>query len=163
MGERGKKQQPKAVANLKGTLEKSRYDGVISEHGVVFIKSMPRIPDRLDENGGKMWTDIFQAVAGMDKYIAIQDTFQLEELCYNYQLMQIAKEGIKKGVVIQEQTKNGLITKTNPHLRVYNEAFANFNRLCNLFGLSPSSRGDIKFFEKGDGNQKPTGVKPLEL
>lgn len=140
--------QPAAMAKLKGYYRADRHRDEIADGGILFLSSVPEPPERLTEHGRKFWNDILGEAIHIKNYIAIQDIFMFEELCYNYQMMTNAKIDIEM-FGISEVGEDGIRRKSIGYT-IYKEASKDFAILCKEFGLSPSSRTGIKIVSNSE-------------
>lgn len=154
---KGPATQPTALVKLKGNYRPSRYKDDLAEEGVVFLTDIPEVPKFLEEEGKEFWLSILSEAINIVGYIAVQDIFMFEELCYNYQVMVNAKKDIKK-FGNTEINKNGQRTKSIGYI-IYNESLKNFQSLCREFGLSPSSRTGVKLSQQTKKNQPFSDIK----
>lgn len=146
IGKRGPKKQPAELAKLKGTFEARRYGGTDDIGEFIFLTTKPNPPERLGLNGAEMWNRIFDCIIHIANYISIQDCISLEQICYNYQIMNEAQDDLdKNGITITTVTQKGENKQVNPAFKVYNETYRNFLSGLREFGLTPSSRGSIQF------------------
>lgn len=154
MKKNGPAPMPAAIAKLKGNYKKSRYGSEVEPNLTDNnLSSIPQVPPRLDNEGGRFWTAILSDAVKIDGYMANWDLFIFEELCYNYQTMIAAKKDI-------EINGNTSISPAGVRVhsigyKIYKESSKDFIQLCREFGLSPSSRSGIVLMTKGKEDNEP--------
>ncbi len=133
----GPRTQPASILKQKGTYRPDRHKDEPAAKGLPFIENIPTPPDKLSEEGSKEWLRILSSTVRVSNYIALNDLSAFEQHCTNYELLRQA---------IDELKENGNIIKgkVSPYFKVYNELLKNYNRSCQEFGLTPSSRTKIK-------------------
>lgn len=147
----GFKKQPTAIVKAKGYYRADRYPDEAVENGVVFLTTVPEPPLRLKGEGVNFWNSILGEAIHISGYIAVQDIFIFEQLCYTFQTMTSAQSDIELfGNTEIDQNGN---RRPSAGYRIYKESLKDFITLCREFGLSPSSRGNIKFTAKGEGKK----------
>lgn len=147
----GPQVQPAAIAKLKGTYREDRYKDQLAEDGLVFLSRVPEPPEILNEDGKYFWNSILTQGVAISGYIAVQDIFIFEELCFTYQQMSAAKKDIKKSGNTNVD-ENGNRHKSIAYI-IYKEALKDFGVLCREFGLSPSSRTGMKIATRGENKE----------
>lgn len=143
------KKQPEAIARLKGVYKPSKYPDSIQDAGITYLTAVPEPPDRLNAIGQKFWIDILSGAVHIQKYIAVNDIFIFEELCYCYQIMTAAKKDVE--MFGHSEMYGGRRVRSFGSM-MYKDALQDFTRLCREFGISPSSRSNIKF-QGGDSEE----------
>ena len=145
MGLRGYKQQPAAIAKMKGTFRKKRYNDMENLE-LTFLEDLPEPPDNLNKDGIIFWNTILSELIKVNGLMAITDLPAFSRLCYYYQTMMECDRILEKsGKTIID--KNG-IEKINPNWPISNDAYKNYISLSREMGLTPSSRTNIKIEPK---------------
>jgi len=132
MGKRGFVRQPEAIAKMKGTYRKDRYNNsTVNVIGLEYLDHVPEPPKHLNEEGINYWNTSLSHLIKIKFLIAKVDLYIFADLCYNYQLI---IECINK----LELSKGSL--GKNPYQSILNKSIKTYLGLCREFGLTPSSR-----------------------
>jgi P27 family predicted phage terminase small subunit len=146
MGKRGVAKQPMAIAKLKQTFRKDRYKNNMENIEIGYLESIPEPPTNLKKDGIIFWHTILGELIKVNGLMAFTDLPAFGRLCYYYQIMiecDVIIEKVGKTII----DKNG-IEKINPNWQISNDAYKNYIALSREFGLTCSSRANIKIEPK---------------
>jgi len=133
---------PAAIAKLRGTYRKDRHSDEMASLELPFLDYIPEPPIHLNSIGADYWQTNLRELIKIKGLIAFTDLPAFEFLCYFYQTM-IECDGVlnQNGKTFQDGNGN---FKTHPAWKIYNDSFKNYLLLCSHFGLTPSSRTNLK-------------------
>lgn len=146
-GKRGFATQPEAIAKQKGTYRKDRYikDSQKNE-GLEYLNHVPKPPEHLNKVGIEFWNTNLEYLIQVNELIATIDLYLFAELCYIWQTM---AECMDK---INEFGLTTIDNKGNKKVSIYYQTYMRFNKtflaLSRDFGMTPSSRSNMKFEPK---------------
>jgi len=137
---RGKPQQPSAIAKLKGTYQKCRYEEGLDDKMNFIYNTIPNPPDHLTKTGQKFWIEVLSQTQKVNGYLSFIDLGVFTVLCEIYEEMVSLQKSTGDLVIIH---KNGS-ESINPRHRHLRELRRQYLEYCREFGFTPSSRGKIK-------------------
>lgn len=106
---------------------------------------LPKPPDYFDDVAKKIWQKVTRNLRDL-KMLCEVDYELLSAYCFQLSIIErTAKELAKpSGLLIKFKNKAGATNLIpHPHVKIYNDALSQANRLAAQFGFSPSSRTRI--------------------
>lgn len=138
MGKGGFAPKPTAIRKAEGNRGKRPYN----QQEPVAVKKIPPCPKHLDDKAKTEWRWISKRLLEMGCLGEI-DKAQLALYCQAYSRWEQAEEQIQTSSLLYRDAKTNA-PKINPYLKVANAAMDQLNRYLQQFGMSPSSRTQIK-------------------
>jgi P27 family predicted phage terminase small subunit len=132
----GRKKEPKALQLAKGNPGKRP----MNDEEPVPKFEMPKCPDFLDETAREEWFWISQELFEMG-VLALTDKTALAMYCQSFSRWAQAEEFLQREGFIVEGERG---TKINPYISIAQRAMADCRALLSDFGLTPSSRANLK-------------------
>jgi len=147
MGKRGFAPKPTAIKRAEGNPGKRP----LNENEPKPVRRIPPCPSHLNAEAKKEWRWISKKLLKMG-VLGEVDKAQLALYCQAYARWVEAELKIQESPLLYREARTG-VPKVNPYLKVANVAMDQLNRYLQQFGMSPSSRTQIKAemdeFEEG--------------
>lgn len=140
----GRKRIPDEIKKLKGTAQKCRLAKTPATNNAMGVMIVPpKPPTWLDKQARK----IFSVKAAQLSLVGIVTPFDVELLSAYAASMslvvQASTEIQSQGITIIHATKTGVVTVSNPAIKIMNDNIKVINQIGAQFGFSPSSRASI--------------------
>jgi P27 family predicted phage terminase small subunit len=150
MGKRGPAKKP---TKLKVFRRPSRE--VANEMQVPELNELPQAPDYFDAEAQKVWNMSVTRLKSLGMLHDV-DIPLLETYCLQCSILNKSARALKKeGIVVLVTTKSGSYEIPSPHIKIYNTANTQIQKIAAHFGFSPSTRASISAPEKPRDNKDP--------
>lgn len=151
----GKVKQPKAIAILKGTDRKDRYEETIPDSQVGFVSTIIEPPSILtSEHAKQYWVSVLSEAQHIYGWIAKIDLGLFTNLCVTYGMLCEAQ------IKVQECQYNGFVDESDKGtrsvsatLKAYIALSDQFLKLSKEFGITPSARGSLKLTQRNSKSE----------
>lgn len=150
MGKRGPAKKP---TKLKVFKRPSRQ--VQNEMEVPEMETMPAAPDYFDADAVKIWETSVKRLKDLGMLHDV-DIPLLETYCLQCSILNKSARALKKeGLLVLITTKSGSYEIPSPHIKIYNTANTQIQKIAAHFGFSPSTRASISVPEKKKDSSDP--------
>jgi P27 family predicted phage terminase small subunit len=150
MGKRGPAKKP---TKLKVFRRPSRE--VQNEMTVPEMDILPPAPDYFEADAVKIWNTSAKRLKDLGMLHDV-DIPLLETYCLQCSILNKSARALKKeGLVVEVTTKSGSYEIPSPHIKIYNTANTQIQKIAAHFGFSPSTRASISAPEKPKNNNDP--------
>lgn len=157
MGKRGPRKLPARIHERRGTKKKCRH----AEPDVAAVSGVPAPPADLGDVARQAWNDIGKKLlaAGL---ITELDELALRLLCESWELYELAKAETSVIGSLTSITEKGNVIQ-NPAIGIRNKAWAQIVKLCQEFGLTPSSRTGLNAETKPPEDESLAILRGLKI
>ena len=144
----GQKKIPVELQKAKGTYRSHRDNSEIdSIKALLFVnEQLPLPPEELNENEKRYWMGAMVEFGRVHGWVAHSDLFMLKRWCVNAALLdRLDLKCNDADEIIYNAAGNEVV---NPVFKLRESTEKTFRSLCSEFGLSPSSRTNIKLAQQ---------------
>lgn len=150
MGKRGPMKKP---SNLKVFKRPCRETP--NEMQIPPMEGMPIAPEYFDAEATKVWNTSVCRLMELDM-LRDTDIPLLETYCLQCSMLAKSAKSLKKeGLTVMVTTKSGSYEIPSPHIKIYNTANTQIQKIAAHFGFSPSTRASISMPEKPKDEDNP--------
>lgn len=150
MGKRGPAKKP---TKLKVFKRPSRE--VANEMTVPELNDLPTAPDYFEADAVKIWDISIKRLKDLGMLHDV-DIPLLETYCLQCSMLNKSARALKKdGLLTTITTKSGEYEIPSPHIKIYNTANTQIQKIAAHFGFSPSTRASISVPEKKKDSSDP--------
>jgi P27 family predicted phage terminase small subunit len=154
-GKRGFCTQPEAIAKKKGTYRNDRYKKETTKlEGLEYLNHVPEPPEHLNKVGIEFWNTNLEYLIQVNELIATIDLYSFGQLAYKWQSMSECTAKIKEFGILQTDNKGNV--RESVYYKTYIRMNKTFLEISRHFGMTPSSRSNMKF------EPKKTDLNPLD-